>query len=180
MSSLHLIIMIAVLVPLAAIITYHDVRYRRIPNSFVLGTLVSGLVTNFATGRWEGLVSSLAGFSLAFALMFIQYYFGGLGAGDVKLFAAIGSLIGFKLVLPTFLIVLLIGGVVAAVSMLKAGVVRQTMVNVWMILTGLLMGWKMTHRSEMVKTNLTIPYGVAITFGSLISIVGAFVQTGTR
>jgi Flp pilus assembly protein protease CpaA len=32
------------LVPLAALVIYYDVRYRRIPNPFVLATLITGLL----------------------------------------------------------------------------------------------------------------------------------------
>lgn len=180
MSGSHLIVVIAVLVPLAAVIAYHDIRYRRIPNALVLSTLFSGLVTNLHLGGRSGLISSLAGCALAFGLMFLQYCFGAMGAGDVKLFAAIGSLIGVQLVIQTFFIVLLTGCVVATISMLRAGVVRQTMVNVWLILHSLLLGWKLTHRSALVEGKVTVPYGVAITLGSLISIVGAFVRAGDR
>ncbi|MGI9165119.1 MAG: prepilin peptidase, partial [Pyrinomonadaceae bacterium] len=56
---------IALLIPLAIIITYYDVRYRRIPNSFVLATLVSGLAINTIFGGLEGLYGSLGGCALA-------------------------------------------------------------------------------------------------------------------
>ena len=45
--------------------------------------------------------------------MFMLHVFGAMGAGDVKLFAAIGSVIGAQLVLPTFVVVVLTGGVLA-------------------------------------------------------------------
>jgi Flp pilus assembly protein protease CpaA len=48
------------LVPLAVLIIYHDVRYRRIPNAFVLATLISGLTLNFALG-FAGWSNSSAG-----------------------------------------------------------------------------------------------------------------------
>ena len=51
---------------------------------------------------------------LAFILMFMLHVFGAMGAGDVKLFAAIGSVIGAQLVLPTFVVVVLTGGLLAA------------------------------------------------------------------
>jgi Flp pilus assembly protein protease CpaA len=37
---------IGLLVPLALIIGYYDVRYRRIPNAFVLAALAAGLSMN--------------------------------------------------------------------------------------------------------------------------------------
>jgi len=93
------------LVPLAALVIYHDVRYRRIPNPFVLATLITGLLLNFTLGGLNGGLNSLSGCALAFVLMFMLHVFGAMGAGDVKLFAAIGSVIGAHLVLPTFITV---------------------------------------------------------------------------
>ena len=101
------------LIPLAALVIYYDVRYRRIPNPFVLATLISGLTLNFAIGGFSGVLSSLGGCVFAFILMFMLHVFGAMGAGDVKLFAAIGSVIGAQLVLPTFVVVVITGGLLA-------------------------------------------------------------------
>lgn len=90
-------------IPLTMVITYMDVRYRRIPNKLVLATLVGGVALNTFFGGWHGLLLSLGGGLLAFALMFIFHVFGTMGAGDVKLFAAMGAIIGSSLVPATFL-----------------------------------------------------------------------------
>ncbi|HEX5834499.1 MAG TPA: prepilin peptidase [Pyrinomonadaceae bacterium] len=158
------------LVPLAVLIIYHDVRYRRIPNPFVLATLISGITLNFVLGGVAGALSSLGGCVLAFILMFILHIFGAMGAGDVKLFAAIGSVIGAHLVLPTFVIVVLTGGLLALVTTLRSGVFVTTMHRVLQILVGLLPGWQMPKFSVPADRRLTIPYGAAITIGAIIAI----------
>ena len=170
MSSSLFIVIIALLIPLAIIITYYDVRYRRIPNAFVLATLMSGLIVNSIYGGLNGMLASLGGCAIAFILMFILHVFGAMGAGDVKLFAAVGSLVGAHLVLPTFLVVILTGGALALLLMLHTGAVRATMQRVLMILVGLLPGWEMPRFAVPADRRQTIPYGVAITFGSLISL----------
>jgi prepilin peptidase CpaA len=157
------------LVPLAVLVAYHDVRYRRIPNAFVLATLISGLTLNFALGGFKGGLNSLGGCVLAFILMFILHVFGAMGAGDVKLFAAIGSVIGAQLVLPTFVVVVLTGGVLALVSVLRSGIFSTTMHRVLQIFVGLLPGWQMPKFSVPADRRLTIPYGVAITIGAIIA-----------
>ena len=158
------------LIPLAVLIIYHDVRYRRIPNPFVLATLISGLTLNFALGGWQGGLNSIGGCVLAFIFMFLLHVFGAMGAGDVKLFAAIGSVIGAHLVLPTFVVVVLIGGVLALISVVRSGVFTTTMHRVLQILVGLLPGWQMPKFSVPADRRLTIPYGVAITIGAIIAI----------
>jgi prepilin peptidase CpaA len=161
----------ALLVPLAIIITYYDVRYRRIPNLFVLATLLSGILLNVIFNGWDGALASLQGCGLAFGLMFILHLLGAMGAGDVKLFAAIGSVIGANLVLPTFLVVALTGGVLAIVAMVRAGSVRTTLHGVLQIFVGMMPGWQMPRFAVPADKRHTIPYGVAITLGSLISLV---------
>ena len=160
----------ALLIPLAVIITYYDVRYRRIPNAFVLATLLSGIIVNSIFGGLEGTLASLGGCFLAFILMFIMHVFGAMGAGDVKLFAAIGSVTGAAYVFPMFLIVILTGGVLAVVSILRAGAVRSTAMRVVQILVGLMPGWQMPRFAVPADKRLTIPYGVAITLGSIITL----------
>jgi prepilin peptidase CpaA len=162
-------VQIALLIPLAIIIAYYDVRYRRIPNPFVLATFVSGLAMNAMFGGLQGVLASLAGCALGFVLMFVLHVFGAMGAGDVKLFAAIGAVTGAHLILPTFLVVVLTGGLLAIISIIRAGVLVTTMLRVLQILVGLLPGWEMPRFAVPADRRHTIPYGVAITIGSIIS-----------
>jgi prepilin peptidase CpaA len=158
------------LVPLAIVIIYYDVRYRRIPNAYVLVALVSGLCTHIIFGGLQGGLSSLGGCLLAFILIFVLHVFGAMGAGDVKLFSAIGAITGAHLVLPTFLVVILMGGLLALISVVRAGVVLTTMQRVLQILCGFLPGWEMPRFSVPADRRHTVPYGVAITLGGLISV----------
>jgi len=159
------------LVPLAAVIAYYDVRYRRIPNAFVLAAFSGGVVMNTILGGLQGIYSSLTGCVLAFVLMFMFHVFGAMGAGDVKLFAAIGAVTGIQLVVPTFIVVILTGGLLAVVSIIRAGIVMTTLHRVLQIFVGMLPGWQMPKFAVPVDRRHTIPYGVAITMGSIISIV---------
>ena len=157
------------LIPLSALVIYYDVRYRRIPNLFVLATLIAGLTLNFAIGGVNGVVNSVGGCIFAFILMFMLHVFGAMGAGDVKLFAAIGSLLGAQLVLPTFVVVVITGGLLALFNVLRSGAFRTTMFRVLQIFVGLLPGWQMPKFSVPADRRLTVPYGVAITIGAIIS-----------
>ena len=161
---------LSLLVPLTAVIAYFDVRYRRIPNIFVLATLVSGLFINFMAAGAEGLKASAGGCLLAFGLMLVLHVFGAMGAGDVKLFAAVGSVVGMHLVVSTFLVVLLTGGVLAVYTILRNGTALATLTRVLQIFVGLLPGWQMPRFEVPADRRHTLPYGVAITFGSLISL----------
>jgi prepilin peptidase CpaA len=160
----------ALLIPLTALITYYDVRYRRIPNTIVLVTLISGLVGNTAINGWHGALDSFAGSLLALGLMLILHLFGALGAGDVKLFAGIGAALGMHLVLPTFCVVVILGGILAVFSTLLSRTAIETAHRVSFIFLSLLVDWRVPRFAMPADQKQTIPYGVAISFGSLVSL----------
>jgi len=157
--------------PLAVGITYMDVRYRRIPNKLVLLTLVGGLMINTVFAGWTGLWTSLGGTALAFGLMFILHLFATMGAGDVKLFAAVGSVIGLAHVLPTLMIVALVGGVMALFKMVYMRRVAATMAGVFHFFYGLLPGQTVPRIVVPTDHNFTLPYAVPICFGSVIAFI---------
>ncbi|MCM3900326.1 MAG: prepilin peptidase [Pyrinomonadaceae bacterium] len=156
-------------IPMAAIITYMDVRYRRIPNKLVLVVLVGGIALNTIFGGSQGLLASLGGFFLAFGLMFFFHAFGTMGAGDVKLFAAIGAINGISLVLPTLMVVALTGGLLAICKMIYSRRVITTMLGVFHFFVGLLPGQRVPRFEVPSDPNHTLPYAVPICFGSLIA-----------
>jgi len=155
--------------PLAITISYMDVRYRRIPNKLVLAILVGGLTLNTIFGGSHGLWLSLGGFALGFVLMLFLHVFGTMGAGDVKLFAAIGAVNGVSLVLPTLLIVALTGGVLAIVKMVYSGRARATMFGVMQFFYGLLPGQTVPRLAIPADRSYTLPYAVPICFGSVLA-----------
>ena len=157
------------IIPMAIAITYQDVRYRRIPNRLVLVMLLGGLALNTLFGGWHGFVASVLGAGIAFALMFVLHVFGTMGAGDVKLFAAIGAVLGGSLILPTLLVVALTGGVLAVFKMIYSGRVTTTMFGVCQFFYGLLPGQRVPRFEVPEDRSYTLPYGVAICAGSLIS-----------
>lgn len=68
-----------------------------------------------ATG-WSGVspASSMMGLLLGLLLMLPGYFFGATGAGDVKLMAAVGTVLGLERIVQAFLLTAIAGGVLAA------------------------------------------------------------------
>lgn len=158
-----------VLIPLAANVIYHDVRYRRIPNVLVLTALIAGLSINTFFGGLHGLGNSALGFALAFIPMLLLHIFGAMGAGDVKLMGAVGSILGVSLMPITLVLVVMVGGILAVYTTLRAGTIFSTLHGVLRIFVGILPGWEMPRFAMTPDRRHTIPYGVAIMVGSLIS-----------
>ena len=157
------------LIPVAVFIVYYDVRYRRIPNILVLSLIIGGLTINTSFGGLNGALTSLEGLALAFLPMFLIHMFGAMGAGDVKLFGAVGSVIGVSMVPMTFVVVVMLGAVLAIYTMLRSGTIFSTMHGVLRIFVGIMPGWEMPRFAIPPDRKHTIPYGVAIMLGSVIA-----------
>lgn len=158
-----------IFIPLVLSITYTDVRYRRIPNKQVLTILLCGVALNAFFGAWPGFLASLLGMVMAFALMLTLHILGTMGAGDVKLFAAIGAVLGSSLVFQTFLIVAVTGGVLAICKMVYMRRAAATMLRVVQFFVGFLPGQTVPRFSVPADRNYTLPYAVPICLGSIVS-----------
>ncbi|MEW6558222.1 MAG: A24 family peptidase [Elusimicrobiota bacterium] len=94
---------------------YTDIKYRKIYNFITFPAVILGLGFNFFYSGLPGLKDSLAGFAAGFLFLFIFYLLGGIGAGDVKFMAAVGSLKGFEFVVRGGFYGAILGGIVAII-----------------------------------------------------------------
>ncbi len=90
-----------------------DTACRRIPNGISMGTAAIGVVLAATGISGVSLTSSLFGFFLGFLLMLPGHLLGATGAGDVKLFAAAGAVVGAGMIVPAFLMTAVAGGLLA-------------------------------------------------------------------
>jgi prepilin peptidase CpaA len=134
-----------------AVATFTDLRSRRIPNWLVAPFLALGLVVSTWLHGWHGLGQSAAGFGLGIVLYGILFWMGGMGAGDVKLAAAIGVWIG-----PTQLFYALV------VTAMAGGI----MVLGWALFNGYL---KDMFKGAGDHLKRKMPYAPAIAVGTLVS-----------
>lgn len=86
------------------IATFTDIRQFKVYNALTFPIFFGGLIWGFANDGWSGLGFALAGAVTGLLILLIPYLMGGLGAGDVKFVAAIGSWIGAAYLLPAILI----------------------------------------------------------------------------
>lgn len=134
-----------------SVATFTDLRNRRIPNWLVLPFLVVGLVVSTYQHGWHGLGQSFSGLGLGLLLYGLLFWMGGMGAGDVKLAAAIGAWIG-----PYQLFVALIATAMAG----------GIMVLLWALFRGLL---KDMFKGAGDHLKQKMPYAPAIAVGTLLS-----------
>ena len=147
-----------------------DLATRRIPNWITVPGAVLGLAIQSYYGGWHGVVSSLLGALLGFSVFFLLYLFGGMGAGDVKLAAAVGALVGAQSFVLVFVATGLLGGIAAVAMALARGRLRQTLQRT----SGLLLSFGRMRWSEVRSASdldapgaLRLPYGAVIAGGTL-------------
>jgi prepilin peptidase CpaA len=84
---------IAAAVVLTCIAAGFDLKYMKIPNKLNLVGIIVGIAINVGLYGLHGLAGSGLGILAGFAFI-LMYAFGVLGAGDVKLFMAVGAMEG--------------------------------------------------------------------------------------
>jgi prepilin peptidase CpaA len=159
---------LAVLVSVAGL---SDLATRRIPNWITVPGAVLGIALQVAYGGWRGGAVALAGMALGFGIFLLLYTVGGMGAGDVKLFAAAGTFLGPGNLVLVFVITGLIGGIAAVLLALARGRLRQTMLNTGQLLLsfGAFRWDEVKQRSVLAQPGaLRLPYGAVIAAATLL------------
>jgi len=154
----------------------YDVRYRRIPNWLTLSGVLSGIAMNTFLAwptpqRWSGCVFSLEGIGLGFGLYLLLYALRAMGAGDVKLMAAVGSMVGWQDWFGIFLVTAVVGGVMAVIYSTAKKRLGKTFWNVGFILSEMKQGRPAyVQREELDVRNpksVGLPHGAVIAIGTL-------------
>jgi prepilin peptidase CpaA len=146
-----------------------DARSRRIPNRLTYAAMIAGLTLETVVYGWRGLLLGLGGGVLFGGVLLLFYLVRAMGAGDVKLAAALGCIIGpansFQVVFATAMA----GGVLAILVMVFTGRVLHTLRS-----TLAVAGFHVVHglRTHPVvnldnPAAVRLPYGLAFAAGTL-------------
>ena len=158
-----------VLVTLAA---FTDLRVGRIPNWLTLPFWVIGIGLHAVLGGWDGFLEGGAGWLLMFGLMFPFFILGWMGAGDVKLMAGVGAIVGWGMALQVaagiVLTVLLISLWILARKHLLLGAMTRFWHMFGISAAARSPVWQETPEAEQ---RLVMPYGVPIAVGTFLSLL---------
>ena len=167
-SAFGIIILLSCVLIIASIT---DLRSHRISNRLTYSTMIFGLAFYSLTSGLSGFLHSMGGLFLGLALLIAFYLIGGMGAGDVKLMAAVGSLLGPEGVFAAFLGTALIGGLYALIILAAKGYLVDTLKRFGLMLKTFFMTKKFIYipPPKQEKAPL-LCYGVAISLGTLASV----------
>ena len=152
-----------------------DVATRRIPNLLTVSAAVAGLILNFSQAGSYGALMGSAGLLTGLAAFMPFYLAKGFGAGDVKAMAAVGAFLGPQGALLAAAWTLAAGAVGAVLLLIVRGehTALRALAGRW-----LWRGYSMYCAGRPVPlvarlddpTRRRFPYGVAIAFGTVLSL----------
>jgi prepilin peptidase CpaA len=149
-----------------------DLKTRKIPNLLTFGSVAIAIGMHAVIGGWPAIGLSLVGCVVGMALFFPFFALGGLGAGDVKLLAAVGAFLGPLATVWVALFTSIAGGVMAVVVALYSGYLRSAFVNLWC----LVMYWRLEgarpapHMTLATNQGPRLAYAVPVLAGLVLTL----------
>jgi prepilin peptidase CpaA len=148
--------------------TVIDLKTRRIPNVLTGGMMALGLALAVAGASGISVPASILGFFLGLLLMTPGYLLGATGAGDVKLMAAVGALIGPVLVINAFLGTAIAGGVLAVIVAARRKRLGATLAQTGKFMTA---PGQVPKQIQTATTASRFAYGPAIAAGTIFAVL---------
>ena len=149
-----------------------DVRSRRIPNVLTFAAAGAGVAFHLLTGGWAGLGLSPAGWVTGVLLFLPFFLLQGMGAGDVKLLAALGAWLGPMQTVWLALFTSISGGVLALVVAASRGYLRTVFRNLGqMLLFWYIAGPRPVPDQTLDQSNSPrLAYAIPIFVGTVITL----------
>ena len=151
---------------------FTDLRSRRIPNTLTFSAFGAAVLARVLLQGWTGLGLALTGALVAPLVLLIIHMGRGLGMGDLKLAAAIGAFMGPAMAVAAMLLSAVLGGLLAIALLMRRGQLLSDFLRLFMIGTPFLKNKQTVAApaSEPDTAAITMPYGVAIGVGSLVTL----------
>lgn len=160
MIIIYLILSVCVLIA-----SIYDATTKKIPNWISLTIIVSGLSWNTFSAEGLGLKDGGSGLIVGLLLMLPGYIFGSMGAGDTKLMAAIGSVVGFTKVLDVVLYSYIVMFVMAILFIIVKGDLFKLLLRYKAFIYGLFVGilsYQKPDNSEAAGQRLPLAPAIAL------------------
>jgi prepilin peptidase CpaA len=149
-----------------------DIRNHRIPNWLTLPAIITGIGVNLISAGTGGFLFGMEGLLLGSGLFMVIYIMGGMGAGDVKLMGAVGSMLGPQMVLLAALYTALSGGVYALAVITfhpRARTIRVTLMERMKLF--IFYDSVKYERPQTIEKPPKLCYGVAIAIGTIATVI---------
>ncbi len=149
-------VLVIAMVAFTAAAAAWDLREKRIPNKLTLPVFFAGWIYQIAFHGWAGLLDGLAGFAIGFGVLFVLWFIGGGGGGDVKLMGAMSVWMGYYLTL----LILVVS--TATVVVITFGAVAWGIVNRGLRKTQQRLKGKVGETRAEKQSRRILPYAVPV------------------
>jgi prepilin peptidase CpaA len=147
----------------------YDLRYRRIPNWLNVSAMSVGVLLNLLLFAGHGLILAMLGIGCALVVYIPLYLVRGMGAGDVKLMAAVGAIAGPRNWMGIFIATAVLGGFVSLIYVLFRRRLHETFWNMTLIVSELTRFRVPAVRDSRLDVRssdaLRVPHGALIAVG---------------
>lgn len=152
-----------------------DVRAKRIPNWLTYGSLAAGLLLRTGLESWRGLGQGMLGVLAGGGVFFLFFLVRGMGAGDVKLMAAVGAWVGIQHIVLAMVATAIAGAGLAVFYMVFYGRTGSTLQNMGELLQFHLTSGIRPHPEINLQdpSAIRVPYGLAIAMGTFFLFISA-------
>jgi prepilin peptidase CpaA len=148
-----------------------DLRYKRIPNWLNVSALALGFILNSILFSAHGFLLALLGLGCSLLVYLPLYLLRAMGAGDVKLMAAVGAIVGPVSWLYIFLFTALLGGAISLIYVVLRRRFYQTFLNMSVVVTELAHVRLPAAREARLDVHhaeaLRLPHGSIIALGAI-------------
>ena len=145
---------------------WHDIASRRIPNWLTGAGLLAGVGLGFLHLNGIGTGSSLLGAIVGFLVLLPLHLLRAMGAGDVKLMAAVGAFLGPLPVIGAVLLTFAAGGVLSLIVALWSKSMSRVLNNLRLMGMVAFTGRAAGVALRDVETTGRLPYALAIAVGT--------------
>jgi prepilin peptidase CpaA len=160
---------VAAVIAASSIAAVIDLRTRRVPNVLTASIVAVGLGLAALHLTHVSLPAAAAGMAVGLLLMLPGHFLGGTGAGDVKLMAALGTLLGPAAIATAFLYTLVAGGVIVVMVAARRGRLKMTVAR-----TAALVGTGGGNVADIERptSDNRFAYAPAIAIGACLAALG--------
>lgn len=158
----------------AGLATVSDFRERKIPNRLTGPALLFGMLLHLILDGVHSLGASTLAALIAGGIFLLFYIAGGMGAGDVKLMAALASLSATGDVVKLLIATMIFGALFALTLAIWRGALRRTMRNMFVLLAHHTQNGIAAHPELNVSndTTLRLPYAMPMAVAAALVFIG--------
>lgn len=164
-----IVLKLLILFLMTSIATYTDLKENKIKNKHLLIFIIIGVILSILSNGILGIRDSLLGIIVPFLLLFIFFVFRMLGAGDIKLFCAIGSIMGVSFVINNIIYSFLLAGVVVILKLLFTKKIISTFKGIYYYFANMFLTQSVSEFES--TTNDKFPFAIAILLGTISQII---------